>query len=153
MFFHFIAHKIDSKILFHTLSCFTFVTEPVLHTLSKYRSLKETRKHFCYMLKANAPCFYQRKYTCMRCKNCRGFKTDPFTSKVKCEREKKCGEWSKKASCEPLTAFQSFFGSKDSSLLKIEYLQTSGALWPALSFQVFLPYFRFRWKLVVKRGA
>ena len=74
---------------------FTFVTEPVLHKLSEYRSIKGTRKHFCYMLKANAPCFYQRKYTCMRCKPCRTFKTDPFTSTVRCEREDKCGKWKK----------------------------------------------------------
>ena len=74
---------------------YTFVTDPVLHTLSEYRSLKDTRKNFCYMLKAKSPCFYQRKYTCQRCKPCRSFKTDPFTDNVKCEREKVCGKWKK----------------------------------------------------------
>ena len=79
---------------------FTFVTEPVLHTLSKFKSIKGTRKHFCYMLKAHSPCFYQRKYSCMRCKPCRSFKTVPFSGKVKCERESICGKWKNRNSFE-----------------------------------------------------
>ena len=50
----------------------------------------------------------------------------------------------KKAPFDPLTARQSLLGSKALSFVKIEYLRISGALCPALSFQVFLRYFRFR---------
>ena len=73
----------------------TFVTPPVLHTLSEFKSIKDTRKSFCYMLKANHDHFYYRKYSCMTCDPCRTFRTDPFTNSVKCEREEESGSWRK----------------------------------------------------------
>ena len=47
------------------------------------------------MLKPNKPHFYYRKYSCFSCEPCRTFKTDPFTGKVKCEREHATGAWKK----------------------------------------------------------
>ena len=47
------------------------------------------------MLKPHHDHLYYRKYTCMTCKNCRPFKTDPFSGSVKCLREKAAGTWRK----------------------------------------------------------
>ena len=79
-----------------------------IHVMNKYRKcfflpilrcsrpfFAGTRQHYCYMLKANQDHFYKRKYTCMTCKNCRLFETDPFSGSVKCLREKAGGSWKK----------------------------------------------------------
>ena len=47
------------------------------------------------MFKVNQDHFYERKYTCMTCKNCRSFETNPFSGSVKCLREKSSGTWKK----------------------------------------------------------
>ena len=58
-----------------------------LHHVQRYLKIKpqHTAKHV----------FYYRKYSCFSCEPCRTFKTDPFTGKVKCEREHITGAWKK----------------------------------------------------------
>jgi len=73
----------------------TFYTEPVAHFLSEYKSIAGTWKNYCYILKAHQDHFYCRKYTCMTCKNCRSFETDPSSGSVKCLQEKTAGTWTK----------------------------------------------------------
>ena len=74
---------------------YTMVTEPVLHTLSEYKSIAGTRSNYCYMLKPGNDYLMFRRYLCRSCENCRLMLTDPFTGSVKCSREEKCGKWKK----------------------------------------------------------
>ena len=66
----------------------TIVTEPVVHTLSPYESIKGVRSHYCYYIVPNSKIIYFRRYTCISCEECKRLNF------LKCTNTR-CGSWKK----------------------------------------------------------
>ena len=72
----------------HLNSRTTIVTEPVVHTLSPYKSIVGVRSNYCYYVIPHSTFVHFRRYTCISCENCK--KLD-F---LKCMNTR-CGTWKK----------------------------------------------------------
>ena len=64
------SHPVDKKA--HLSERTTIVTPSVKHTLSKWKSLDATKRHYCYLfLPIKKGFVYQRRYPCSRCDCCK----------------------------------------------------------------------------------
>ena len=66
----------------------TFVTPPVVHTLSQYKSIEGVQSHYCFLIIPNSKFIWMRRYTCTTCTQCKALDF------LNCTNER-CGKWKK----------------------------------------------------------